>query len=213
MKKNINFRKLLEKISALPAFFGLFVICQMTYIALNLPFELIHPENYFFGPLLVVWSAILGFYGAVALSRFGMQLLPLRADGKVRLFVVIVLVSFLMLIIAYSISSGKFHSHGAINDGQSLMNLGPLLLISIRQVFDKIRLQRPYILFLRRFGSYSDRSLVAAILRAAPRGIPVVFLVGNSVGFRAWDPLLIGFGGFKLVRPFQSSPIVIKAEK
>jgi hypothetical protein len=72
-------------------------------------------------------------------------------------------------------------------------------------------LERPFILVLRRFSTFSDRGLVALILRRARRGVPVVFLTPTRSRPGDWDVNLVGFAGLKFFRPWRSAPILIRA--
>jgi len=72
-------------------------------------------------------------------------------------------------------------------------------------------LERPFVLFLRRFSTFSDRSVIAMVLKQAKRGVPVVFLTPTSSQPGDWDPFLVGFAGFKMLRPLSSVPIVLRA--
>jgi hypothetical protein len=73
-------------------------------------------------------------------------------------------------------------------------------------------LERPFVLFLRRFSTFSDRAVVAVILRQAAYNVPVVFLTPTLSRPGDWDLFLVGFAGLKLLHPWQSAPIVIRAQ-
>jgi hypothetical protein len=86
--------------------------------------------------------------------------------------------------------------------------VGPLILRHGRpQAF----LDRPFVLFLRRFSTFSDRAVVALILRQAKAGVPVVFLTPTHSKPRDWDPFLVGFAGLKLLHPLGSVPMLLRA--
>ena len=87
-------------------------------------------------------------------------------------------------------------------------SLGPLLL---RHRKPQRLLERPFVLFLRRFSTFSDRAVIALVLRQAPSGMPVVFLTPTRSRPGDWDPFVVGFAGLKLWHPFQSTPIVLRA--
>jgi hypothetical protein len=72
-------------------------------------------------------------------------------------------------------------------------------------------LERPFVLFLRRFSTFSDRAVVAVILRQAAYNVPVVFLTPTLSRPADWDLFLVGFAGLKWLHPWQSAPIVIRA--
>jgi hypothetical protein len=86
--------------------------------------------------------------------------------------------------------------------------VGPLILRHGRpQAF----LDRAFVLFLRRFSTFSDRTVEALILREAKAGVPVVFLTPTHSKPRDWDPFLVGFAGLKLLHPLRSVPMVFRA--
>jgi hypothetical protein len=72
-------------------------------------------------------------------------------------------------------------------------------------------LDRPFVLFLRRFSTFSDRAVIALILKQTARGVPVVFLTPIFSRPGDWDPFLVGFAGLKLMNPWRSMPIVLRA--
>jgi hypothetical protein len=86
--------------------------------------------------------------------------------------------------------------------------VGPLIL---RRNSPRAFLDRPFVLFLRRFSTFSDRTVVALILRQAKAGAPVVFLTPTLSRPKDWDPFLVGFAGLKLLHPLRSVPMVLRA--
>ncbi len=86
--------------------------------------------------------------------------------------------------------------------------VGPLLL---RHRKPRAFLDRPFVLFLRRFSTFSDRTVIALILRNAKAGMPVVFLTPTHSRPKDWDPFIVGLAGLKLVHPLRSVPIVLRA--
>ena len=84
---------------------------------------------------------------------------------------------------------------------------GPLLL---RHRKPRRLLDRPFVLFLRRFSTFADRAVIAMVLRQAPSGMPVVFLTPTRSQPGDWDPFVVGFAGMKLWHPFRSVPIVLR---
>jgi hypothetical protein len=72
-------------------------------------------------------------------------------------------------------------------------------------------LERPFVLFLRRFSTFPDRAVIAVILKQASYEVPVVFLTPTLSRARDWDPYLVGLAGLKLLHPWRSAPIVIRA--
>jgi uncharacterized membrane protein YhaH (DUF805 family) len=71
-------------------------------------------------------------------------------------------------------------------------------------------LGRPFVLFLRRFSDFADRSLVADIIKSMPKGIPLAFIASRSDQVKNWDPFLWAIGGLRLLNPLRNLPIQIK---
>jgi hypothetical protein len=71
--------------------------------------------------------------------------------------------------------------------------------------------RRPFILFLRRFSSFSDKALLRILLRGAPPGVPVLFLTTPSHDPTSWDPLVVGFAGVRLRNPVSSMPLHLRS--
>jgi hypothetical protein len=86
--------------------------------------------------------------------------------------------------------------------------VGPLIL---RHPKPRAFLYRPFVLFLRRFSTFADRTVVALILRQAKAGVPVVFLTPTRSRPKDWDPFLVGFAGLRLLHPLRSVPMVLRA--
>jgi hypothetical protein len=86
--------------------------------------------------------------------------------------------------------------------------MGPLIL---RHWKPRAFLDRPFVLFLRRFSTFSDRTVIALVLKQAPSGVPVVFLTPKLSRPGDWDPFVVGFVGLKVLHPWKSVPIVLRA--
>jgi hypothetical protein len=90
-----------------------------------------------------------------------------------------------------------------------LWTTGAVGLLIRRHRKPRAFLGRPFVLFLRRFSSFSDRTIVSLILRQASNRVPVVFLTPRRSRPGDWDPFLVGFSGLKFLHPWRSAPIVI----
>jgi hypothetical protein len=86
--------------------------------------------------------------------------------------------------------------------------IGPLI---VHHRKPRAFLKRPFVLFLRRFSTFSDRAVVALVLKQTASSVPVVFLTPTLSRPGDWDPFLVGFAGAKLSHPWQSAPIVLRA--
>jgi len=56
---------------------------------------------------------------------------------------------------------------------------------------------KPFVLFLRRFNGFSDRSLLASIYSGLPYKMSIAFLISSKIKSLTWDPFLVLFHGNK----------------
>ncbi len=73
-------------------------------------------------------------------------------------------------------------------------------------------LERPFVLFLRRFSSFTDRVGVEGILKSLPPGVPLVFLVPRPSSARDWNPWMIGLAGMRPGRLRSGYPVFLSAD-
>ena len=90
--------------------------------------------------------------------------------------------------------------------------VGAIGLLIHRHHKPRAFLDRPFVLFLRRFSTFSDRAVIALILQQAANKVPVVFLTPTLSQPKDWDPYLVGFAGLKLRHPWRSAPVVTRAQ-
>lgn len=83
--------------------------------------------------------------------------------------------------------------------------------VYIRHKRPRAFLNKPFVLFLRRFSSVSDRAIIELTLRYTPKGQPVVVLTPTQSLPSDWNPLLVAFSGQKVFNPIRSVPIVLRA--
>lgn len=72
-------------------------------------------------------------------------------------------------------------------------------------------LEKPFVLFLRRFSTFADRSVNNALLKVTPAGKPVAFLTATQSRAKDWNPFQVGFSGIKIRKPFLSMPIILRS--
>jgi PAS domain-containing protein len=70
----------------------------------------------------------------------------------------------------------------------------------------------PFVVFLRRFSTYSDRVVLGECLRACPNGVPLALLVPTDARIRDWNPVSLAFAGYKLVHPVSSLPLFFRTD-
>jgi len=171
---------------------------------------------------LVPLSLLLG----IAFARFLLRAVPLRADGERRPVVIGMFGIFGIAAVAglawSLIGSLAPLATPAVVDAEALRRLqaatiawilgaiGPFL---VRHAIPRHFFTRPFILFLRRFYTFSDRVLVGAVLKAAPSGKPVAFLTAPVSTAKDWNPFTVGLAGFKLWRPIRSAPVDLHSDE
>jgi hypothetical protein len=166
----------------------------------------------------------------VASGRFLLRALPLAMSdrgrgrsGAVALYVVYISLYFLFLVIGKTLLSinATTGTYDAPKGGEGIAILLDLLfgmfwatgvigLLIRRHRRLRSFLDRPFVVFLRRFSTFPDRAVIALILKQAAYNVPVVFLTPTHSRPRDWDPYLVGFAGLKLLHPWRSAPIVIR---
>jgi len=71
-------------------------------------------------------------------------------------------------------------------------------------------IERPFVIFLRRFSGFADRSLIVDALRSMPKGVPLAFIASRADQARNWDPFLWAFGGLRFRNVLSNLPIQVK---
>lgn len=93
-----------------------------------------------------------------------------------------------------------------------LWTIGAVGLLIHRHRRPRAFLDRPFVLFLRRFSTFSDRAVIALVLQQAANKVPVVFLTPTISRPGDWDPYLVGFAGLHLWHLWRSAPITIRVQ-
>lgn len=166
------------------------------------------------------------YFGA-ACGRFALRLAPPLLTGRVRSGALVLTFLPLLLLALYPIfflllffsSSEPLRAKqtAAIDFAAfsvfSLIWFGAFFFPVIKRHLRPLSfLHRPYVLFLRRFSKFSDRTVINLVLRQTPANKPVVFLVAPRSRMGDWNPFLLGFAGMKLLHPFRSVPLCVKSK-
>ncbi len=89
--------------------------------------------------------------------------------------------------------------------------LGFAIPLLVRHLNPRRFLNAPFVLFLRRFSQFSDRTVQHAVLKFTPSGKPVAFLTPTRSRAGDWDPFRVGFSGIKLRHPIRSMPVILRS--
>jgi hypothetical protein len=193
-----------------------------------------------FGALIPVFIVgFFAFVLGIAFGRFLLRVMPPPLFGWAkRGQIAVISVSFAVALIGFFILATLMSARVAIDDAKQTTDhpgamttseaavglalagswlctilwttgaVGPLL---VRHRRPRAFLESPFVLFLRRFSTFSDRTIVALVLRQAKAGVPVVFLTPTHSRPKDWDPFVVGFAGLKLQHPLRSVPMVLRA--
>lgn len=166
--------------------------------------------------------AIVLYFG-VAFSRFILRVMPPPPSGTLRPTVLLLTTPatiFCFLFSAALLASSQ-HATWAQQVGLSPLTIaiyslafltwwgGVIFPLFGRRLKQRSYLNRPFVFFLRRFSSFSDRVVLNQILRKMPSEKSVVFLVPINSRAGDWNPFLVGFAGMKLLHPFRSIPVIL----
>jgi len=177
----------------------------------------------------VVVATLLGLGLGLPFGRFLLRALPLRPDGSRRRGAIAI--SFAMSVAWLGMWTLVYTQPlSARTGGEALWMqsdvppvrlggyliavfwwLGAFVPFGARHLAPRLALKRPFVLFLRRFSSFADRTVIGAVLRCCPAGIRVAFLTPTASGMRDWDPFRVGFAGLKVWRPLRSMPLDLRA--
>ena len=157
----------------------------------------------------------------VALARLALRLFPVNAHGGRRYGVlaasgVTTAVSLAALVLAappsIQLDLGGSGFVAVVAPSIAALLLAGAALFRVH-VTPESYLRSPFILYLRRFSTLSDRSTLAGILRASPRGVPVLFIASPGNKPRNWDLFVWAFAGLRWVRPWSSLPIHVRSSE
>ena len=217
-----------------------FLLPYLIVYFLPLYFKLPEKYNYYFGIILYLILCPTHFLFSLAIGRFLLRLYPPSLSGKRRreLFgILLVYILSIIFLLFYEYYNSEIFAlftkfiflklHKFIGDQigrlfglvfQTLLYI--IFLIPIvgiatptiqRQWTLRKSLKKPFVLFLRRFSSYADKTILNFILKGTPAGRPVAFLTATHSKAGDWNPYLIGFSGLKLLKPIRSLPIIIRS--
>ena len=167
----------------------------------------------------------------VALGRFLLRVLPPRLSeqgrrGRFGTFGAVALCAVFVALFVFWTSVlviTQFDSPKTTLSDPALASVGFSILLAVfymscaiypvihRHWKPRAFLEQPFVLFLRRFSTFSDRAVISLVLREAAAGVPVVFLTPELSRPGDWDPFVVGFAGLKLLHPWRSIPIVLRA--
>jgi hypothetical protein len=176
---------------------------------------LISADDRAFGNAIPSLLLVLGielFYG-VAFARFLLRLVPSepgKGDGLRHVLRLLLLgCSLSPLVVLFYVFNSLAQIALAISSTLWLaFVLAPL--VSVNRRLKRLSPGR-FILFLRRFSTFSERAILGLVLSLVPPDKPLVLLTPNRSRPSDWNPFLISFAGLKLSRPLGNLPVVLRA--
>lgn len=166
-------------------------------------------------------------YCGAAFGRFCLRAAPPRLSGRVRfgpliLFVLPALLSALVVVnflLGFLFFPEAFQRDRSLAINTSIFGVlflawfGAFVFVLLKRHLKPLSfLNKPYVLFLRRFSKFSDRTVTSLVLRQTTPDKPITFLVPTQSRAGDWNPFLVGFAGMKLLHPFRSVPIIVKSK-
>lgn len=180
-------------------------------------------------------TGLIGFLFSTPFARLALRLWPVDLFGgrTIRFWMIFVLVVICLIpigaffamtflgVINYSTTfafqglhthwrSVEEVQHAIVRYGWSSVLLGVFCFFFWTHYRAARILGGPFVLFLRRFSTFADRSLVSDVIKSVPSGVRLVFIASRADHARNWNPFLWAFGGLRLFRPLKNLPIQVR---
>jgi hypothetical protein len=203
-------------VSALLGMFVLFMCWSFAFVLLDRVLLGVCGAMYSSRDTYLLLSAALAvlcwFYAGIMVGRFLIRLYPVRSSGRVQYVLYRANPTFLVVFIATLALVNYPMVFGDIRLGTILTavacDIAILGILYARYASDTVVTLRA--VFLRRFSSFADRSLLAACLRSIPPEMTPVVVVSRAEPLRNWDPFALAWAGLKLTGPFVRVPEYIE---
>jgi formylglycine-generating enzyme required for sulfatase activity len=162
------------------------------------------------------------FFVGVPIGRFFLRVLPPRLSGERRIGALVTVTIVAIAGVANAFYRSSLVTGIALIDNASVLQTFVffsyasisfcfLLVFAAPHLSPRSFLEKPFILFLRRFSTFSDRSIQNALLKVSPVGKSVAFLTSTQSKAGDWDPFRIGFAGLKIWHPINSTPRFLRS--
>ncbi len=159
---------------------------------------------------IVALAGIVAFYASLPVARFIARIFPVKVNGARRYGLILACVVAGVVLVPTA-ASPSFRGEFMLLVPYVVLATCTLLWTILWQARTTRALDVPFILFLRRFSSFSDRSVLAALLRARPSGYRAAFLAPPVEAAGNFSPMVVAFSGTRLWRPLASCPIPLAA--
>jgi hypothetical protein len=160
---------------------------------------------------IVALECLLGVYLSLPVARFIGRVFPVRAGARPRWGLILALLA-LAAPVAGGLATPPFLQEMFVQVVPLVVLIGSVITWTIVWQTRTTRSSiAPYVLFLRRFSTFADRSVLSALLSALPPGLRTVFLTPRTEALANFSPVVVAFSGTRLRRPFRSCPIPLSA--
>ena len=202
------------------------VIGMLPSIVILTAMNITNPDEWWW---LIIWvpvALITIEWCGLAYARFFLRCWPIKADGTgrraVKLFLIVVLAIMILLGIGFAFSPLKIVGNDNIDPRIPIflgLTVSPIIFSIFVGCFITLCIhfrpryytKRPFALYLRRFSSFSDRTVMGEVLKASPAGIPLLFPASPGNRPANWDSYMWAFSGLRILHPLSSLAIQIKA--
>ena len=182
--------------------------------------------------LCVAVYLVTGLFG-LTVARFSLRVVPVRFGTRVQTRALVLGVLALLLLTVFSwvavfspsedVSSNASHGFWFQSSAPEEVRIAGAIAVMVfaacavipflwRHARPTAFLDYPFVLYLRRFSTCADRSVMNEVLRANASGKPIVFLTPTRGAIRDWNPFQIGFAGLRLRKPVGSLPIPVRTD-
>lgn len=170
---------------------------------------------------LFFFGAVLIYIHGIMIARLIARSFPLSINNNLlsidikvyRLFVLLLVFYLIFTFGNYLSIPTKFMSIFYYENFTKSLNfylfIFPVVYFFIKNSLIKSIDHIDYILYLRKFSGFSDRSLIITIIKSLNNTLPLLFIVPLKNKFRDWDPYIILFHPFKLISFYKNTPIHI----
>lgn len=215
---SIAIRQLLALVTGAYSFMAVYLMCG--FLTMLPAFVTMQLTNSFSVRTLWRWegviafalSCIIAFYASFPVARFINRIFPVPANGTRR--------AGLLLACAFSLGflAFLFTDQRLLQEVFTIsvpwlivLNTAVVVWIFLWQSRGVHTLDKPFILFLRRFSSFSDRAVLGALLGGRPDNCRMAFLAPVAESPANFSPVVVAFSGTRFRHPLRGSPLLLRA--
>lgn len=175
-------------------------------------------EDFLIYPIFSYIYIIIFIRSAMRIAPLHIENNKLKTDVYIYRYILIMVVMYYLSMISvnsiyyeidYIYNAGNF----TVNTFMSIRNIIFSLLFIFLLLYFFIRRRKiekiEYILYLRSFSGFSDRSAIIDIAKSLKNIYPLLFVIPINNKIRDWDPYIVSFIPFSFFNPYKNAPIYI----